>query len=178
MLCTIPVLLHIAIVTTAHFRTGPAPDLGTLFKFCFVTASAITHWGIYTSLLITFALTLRPGHEALITAMARKMHGNIHGGIEEELAQYTRRVTIAWCGFFALQLATSITLFWVAPLVIWSFFVNILDIPLVATMFLAEYCVRLRVLRNPPRHSFSVILKMIGDSAGKNAVHANPARPD
>jgi hypothetical protein len=181
-------LLHVAIVATAHFDlTSPAslgatihrmPGLGTLFKFGFVTASALTHWGIYTSLLVTFALTLRSGHEPLITTMARKMHGNI----EDEMVVYTGRVTIAWCCFFAVQLITSITLFCAAPLVVWSFFVNVLDVPLVIAMFSAEYMLRLRCLRNPPRHSLSVILKMItdttGNHTGEETVCANAARPD
>jgi uncharacterized membrane protein len=42
--------------------------------------------------------------------------------------------------------------------------VNILDIPLVATMFAAEYAVRLRVLRDPPRHSFAAIMGMIAEA--------------
>ncbi len=130
-----------------------------LFKVGFVTASALMHWVIYSSLLVTFALTLRPGREPLITAIARKMHG----AIPDEMVVYTRRVTIAWCCFFAAQLSTSIALFLFAPLVVWSFFVNILDIPLVITMFAAEYAVRLRCLRNPPRLSLALIVNMIAD---------------
>ena len=178
VLCIIPVLVHLAIVSTSHVPLTLAPSFRSLFKLGFVTASALTHWGIYSGLLLTFALTLRPGHEPLITAMARKMHGDI----PEELARYTRRVTIAWCCFFGAQLAISITLFCAAPLVVWSFFVNILDIPLVVAMFSAEYMCRLRCLENPPRHSLSVIIKMITDSAGssegKRPVPVNASRPD
>lgn len=155
----IPVLFHLAIVETSGVRLAFAPSFAALFKLGFVTASALTHWAIYGSLLLTFGLTLRPGRDPLITAMTRRLHG----AIPDELAVYTRRVTVAWCCFFAAQLTTSITLFCFAPLVVWSFFVNILDIPLVATMYAAEYFVRLRCLRNPPRHSLSVILTMIAD---------------
>jgi len=112
------------------------------------------------SLLATFGLTLRPGHEPLITGMARRLHGDIAA----ELVTYTRNVTIAWTVFFAMQLALSIGLFCFAPLVVWSFFVNILDIPLVAAMFAAEYAIRLRVLRDPPRHSLSAIIGMITET--------------
>jgi uncharacterized membrane protein len=77
------------------------------------------------------------------------------------MLSYTRKVTIAWSIFFAIQLAISIGLFCAAPLVWWSFFVNILDIPLVAAMFAAEYAIRLRVLQNPPRHSFKAIVSMV-----------------
>ncbi|MDE2513521.1 MAG: hypothetical protein KGL22_05395, partial [Alphaproteobacteria bacterium] len=81
----------------------------------------------------------------------------------DELVVYTRRVTWAWCGFFAVQLTTSVTLFLFAPLVVWSFFVNVLDIPLVAAMFGAEYLCRIHCLRDPPRHSLAAILAMITD---------------
>lgn len=76
---------------------------------------------------------------------------------------YTRRVTWAWCCFFAAQLATSVTLFFFTPVVVWSFFVNVLDLPLVVVMFLAEYRCRLRCLRNPPRHSLTEIIRMVTD---------------
>ncbi len=158
-LACIPVLFHLVIVATSHVHLAAGWHLATLFKFGFVTVSAVTHWAIYATLLVTFAITLRPGRDPLICAMARRLHGPI----PDDLALYTRRVTIAWCGFFAAQLATSILLFIFAPLVVWSFFVNILDIPLVAAMFAAEYAVRLRCLRNPPRHSFAMIISMIAD---------------
>jgi uncharacterized membrane protein len=91
--------------------------------------------------------------------MARRLHGTI----SEEVRSYTRRVTYAWCVFFAMQLTASVALFVFAPLVLWSFFVNILDIPLVATMFVAEYLFRIHWLQDPPRHSLSAILSMIAD---------------
>jgi uncharacterized membrane protein len=158
-LVAVPLLFHIVIVETSQVSLASGLSLGALCKFSFVTISALTHWAIYTGLLLTFALTLRPGREALITGMARRLHGPL----APELATYTRRVTIAWCCFFAAQLMTSVTLFFFAPLRTWSFFVNILDIPLVVAMFAAEYLVRLRCLQNPPRHSLSAILGMIAD---------------
>jgi len=158
-LALIPLIFHITIVVTCRTPLAFTPHLFSLVKLGFVTASALTHWGIYAALFLTFALTLRPGHEPLITAMARRMHGPL----TDELARYTRRVTIAWSAFFAAQLATSIGLFCFAPLVVWSFFVNILDFPLVAAMFAAEYAVRLACLRDPPRHSFAAIAAMIAD---------------
>jgi uncharacterized membrane protein len=158
-LAAIPVLFHLAIFETRHVPLALVPRFGPLLKLGFVTSSALAHWAIYSSLLVMFALTLRPGREPLITAMARRLHGTL----PDELARYTRRVTLAWSCFFAAQLTSSIALFLFAPLVVWSFFVNILDLPLVAAMFAAEYATRLRVLRNPPRHSLAVILAMVAD---------------
>ncbi len=159
-LIAVPVLSHVAIVKTGQIHMGLVPRFGPLFKLSFVTVSALSHWAIYVTLFLTFALTLRKNHDPLICAMARRLHGPL----TPELARYTRRVTIAWSGFFLAQLLTSILLFAFAPLVVWSFFVNILDIPLVATMFAAEYAVRLRVLRDPPRHSFAAIMGMIAEA--------------
>jgi uncharacterized membrane protein len=159
VLVFIPVLFHLVIVETRHVRFAITPHLEPLFKLGFVAASAATHWAIYTALLLTFALTLRPGHDPLICALTRRLHG----AIPDDLALYTRRVTIAWACFFAAQLGISIFLFIFAPLVVWSFFVNILDLPLVAAMFGAEYMVRQQCLRNPPRHSLAMVIRMVAD---------------
>lgn len=160
LLALVPVLFHLVIVETNRIPFISDSSFGALFKFGFVTVSALMHWGIYSSLLLTFALTLRPGNDPLITAMARKLHGLI----TPELEAYTRSVTIAWCCFFAAQLMTSMTLFMFAPLVDWSFFVNILDMPLILVMYAAEYMVRIRSLQNPPRHSLSVIMSIITEA--------------
>lgn len=155
----VPLVFHVVIVETSRIHFVSPLSLGALFRTGFVMVSALTHWAIYGGLLLTFGLTLRPGREPLITAMARRLHGTI----PDELVVYTRRVTIAWCCFFAGQLATSITLFLFGPLVIWSFFVNVLDIPMVVAMFSAEYLCRLHCLRNPPRHSLAMILDMVAE---------------
>lgn len=175
-IAVIPVLFHLTIIETSAIPLTLRPSFGSFCKLGFVTVSAVTHWGIYASLLAAFALTLRPGHEPLITSMARRLHGHV----EDELVTYTRVVTIAWSVFFAAQLILSVTLFCFAPLVVWSFFVNILDIPLVVTMFAAEYAVRLRCLRHPPRHSLRVIFTMVADSVhrARNRPAALDARRD
>jgi uncharacterized membrane protein len=157
LIAAVPFLFHAVIVSTS--RIPYQLTAGGLFKLSFITASALMHWGLYSSLLATFALTLRRGHVPLITAMAYRLHGDI----AEELIRYTRRVTIAWSLFFGVQLLTSILLFCFAPLTMWSFFVNLLDIPLVVAMFAAEYACRIRVLRDPPRHSLAAIFDMVGD---------------
>jgi uncharacterized membrane protein len=166
-IAVVPALFHLTIIETSVIPLTLRPSFGSLCKLGFVTASAVTHWGIYASLLATFSLTLRPGHEPLITSMARRLHGNI----EHELVTYTRGVTIAWSVFFTAQLILSVALFCFAPLVVWSFFVNILDIPTVVIMFAAEYAVRLRCLRHPPRHSLRVIFTMVADSVHRARNH-------
>ncbi len=176
-LCLASASFHLAIVETNHIRLTLALGLGGLVKFGCIAISALTHWGLYSSLLLTFGLTLRPGREALITSMARRLQGDV----SDELALYTRRVTFAWCCFFAAQLTLSVTLFCFAPLVVWSVFVNILDIPLVVAMFAVEYACRLRCLRNPPRHSLAMIVDMVANSRahfGAWPALSDAARPD
>ena len=158
-LVLVPVLFHLVIVATGHMTSSPGLSIALLFRMSFATVSAVAHWAIYAGLLASFALTLRPGREALLTTMARKLHGPL----SEEVAIYTRYATFAWSVFFAVQLSTSVILFCFAPLVVWSFFANVLDIPLVATMFAAEYVFRIHWLKNPPRHSLSAIVGMIAD---------------
>jgi hypothetical protein len=158
------VLFHIVIVETRKLPLNLS--IGGLFKLSFIGVSALAHWSLYASLLVTFALTLRPGHTPLITTMAHRLHGPL----SEEITRYTRWVTVAWVLFFAVQLLTSVSLFCFASLTAWSVFVNLLDIPLVVTMFAVEYAVRLRVLRHPPRHSFRMIFDMVSD-----CMHRPPA---
>ncbi|HEX3984213.1 MAG TPA: hypothetical protein VHX12_11005 [Acidisoma sp.] len=168
IIIAISTLFHIVIVKTSSLPLSFS--IGGLFKLGFIGFSAFAHWGLYASLLATFALTLRRGHMPLITAMAYKLHGSL----TDEMIRYTRWVTVAWALFFTAQLLTSISLFCFASLTAWSVFVNLLDIPLVVTMFAAEYAVRLRVLRHPPRHSFRMMFDMVSDCMHRPPAGSNP----
>jgi uncharacterized membrane protein len=103
----------------------------------------LPHVGAYLFMLWLFGHTLMPGREALITRLARRIHGTLPAEIE----RYTLRVTMAWCLFFAGMALTSLLLFFLAPLAVWSVFANLLNLPLVVAMFLAEYLYR--ILRYP-----------------------------
>jgi uncharacterized membrane protein len=116
-----------------------------------VAAAGTVHAVVYIALLAAFGLTLLPGRVALVTALARK----IHGAIPDDMAVYTRGVTWAWCGFFAAQLVGSLTLLLFAPLVVWSLFVNVLNFPLIVLMFAAESCYRVVGLKNRPRYGLA-----------------------
>jgi uncharacterized membrane protein len=110
-------------------------------------ASANWRYGMFVPPVASFALflwffgrTLRGGREPLVTAIARFMHGTIGPNVE----RYTRRVTAAWCVFFAAMAAASIALAAFAPVAVWSFFSNVLSYPLVGLMFAGEYAIRRR----------------------------------
>lgn len=120
---------------------------------------AIPHAAVYLSLSWVFGRTLVGGREPLITGFARR----VHGSLPPEMEVYTRRVTIAWCVFFLAQPAISAALLAWAPLDVWSLFVNVLNLPLVALMFAAEYLYRVRRYRHFPHASIMKGVQMFAE---------------
>ena len=118
-------------------------------------ATGLPHAAANGLLLWWFARTLRDGSEPLITRVARRVHGTL----STPIVSYTRKVTIAWCAFFAGQIAVSAVLFLLAPLETWSLFVNVLNLPLVVLMFAGEYLVRVTSHPEHPRASIAATLR-------------------
>jgi uncharacterized membrane protein len=114
-----------------------------------MATSGMSHAIIYSSLLLLFGQSLRPGRIALVTGVATR----IRGTLKPRMLAYTRTVTKAWCLFFAAQLLLSAVLLAVAPNKIWSLFINVLDGPLAVLMFAAEYTVRRWRFRNDHHES-------------------------
>jgi uncharacterized membrane protein len=153
-----PIMVQMAVAIDGWTQAAAAVGIARLVDLGLITASALPHALIYSTLLALFAATLRPGREALITALARRMYGTI----SDATARYTRCVTVAWCAFFMAQLAASLLLFLAAPFAVWSLFVNVLSLPLVAVMFAAEQAGRPLFLRDPPHHSLADMRRMLG----------------
>ncbi|SMH36386.1 COG4648 family protein [Azospirillum agricola] len=124
-----------------------------------LAATGIGHAAIHAGLLVLFGRTLAPGREPLITGIARRVRGHL----TDAMLVYTRRVTVAWCLFFAGQLAVSALLFLTASNTVWSFFVNVLDLPLVALMFLLEYACRLRRFPNLSHGSIADVVRVFAE---------------
>jgi uncharacterized membrane protein len=103
-------------------------------------AAGTSHALLYATLFVVFAATLLPGHTDVVTRVAQRLNPRFHTGMRS----YTRRVTIAWCVFFAGQIVVSALLLRFAPARWWLLFVNGLNVPLVVLMFLAEYAIRRR----------------------------------
>lgn len=101
-------------------------------------ASGISHAAAYMCLLWYFGRTLADGKEPVVTRFARQVHGTLRPGME----RFTRKLTIAWCVFFAGQLVASGLLFAFAPLGAWSMFINLLNLPLLALMFTGQWAYR------------------------------------
>ena len=108
-------------------------------------ALGLPHLSANLLLLWFFARTLRSGQEPLITSLARRLSRT---ELTPELERYTRRVTLAWSVFFALQIATSLALYLAGQLTAWSTFINILNGPSIALMFVAEYGYRMLRFRD------------------------------
>jgi uncharacterized membrane protein len=102
----------------------------------------LQHFGVNSALALIFGRTLTGGRRPLITALAAV----VHEVMTPELNRYTRQVTIAWTIFFAACSTLSAGLFFFGPIEAWSVFANILSLPLIGLMFLAENEVRKRVL--------------------------------
>jgi len=120
-----------------------------------VPLAGLPHAAAYALLLWLFGRTLRPGGEAFITGVSRRFHGSLPPYMET----YTRRLTVAWCLFFAAQLLTSGLLLTFASLDSWSLFVNVLNIPLLAAMFTGEYLYRVLRYRGYPHASIAQAVK-------------------
>lgn len=120
-------------------------------------------------LLALFARTLARGGEPLITRLARRVHGSLPPAMQT----YTRRLTAAWCVFFGGQVAVSMLLFAFAPLDTWSWFVNLMNLPSLALMFVAEYAYRVTRHRNFPHAS---LLKSV-EAFAKDAALTKNAQP-
>ena len=136
---------------------GGSRSLLLFFGVLLVAACCLWWWGeavdlmflppvlINIALMILFGRTLRPGVTPLVARVAALWRGTL----DEALARYTRRVTIAWTVFFAIMALESIALALFAPLHVWSLFTNLVNYLLVLLFFLFEYRLRILCL---PRH--------------------------
>ena len=106
----------------------------------------VDHAGTNLALMTLFGRTLTAGRMPLCTRLATI----VRGPLEPLVAHYTRQVTLAWTVFFGALVAVSTLLFLFAPVAAWSIFANLMTMPLLALMFVAEYVVRLRVLPDLP----------------------------
>jgi uncharacterized membrane protein len=198
-----PVVIHVAITTStwtqliviipiaqmtilgaiAVFRDparikwlGPIAVIAALVIFCaersglsLTALPGLPHAMAYSALLLGFGYTLLPGHEAVLTRAVNA----VRGPLPAEMVVHTRRVTLAWCCFFAAQLVGSMALYVFAPLEIWSFFINVLNLPLVVLMFVAEGLYRFFRFRDFPMDRFSDIIRVVAKTTEKRTQQAD-----
>lgn len=88
---------------------------------------------------LLFGRTLAPGREPLIARFARLERG---ADLPDDLARYSRTLTLMWTVFFAAMAAVSATLAARGSTLAWSLFTNVLNYLLVAIFFVGEYVYR------------------------------------
>lgn len=121
--------------------------LGEHERIGLIAVTGISHASFNLFLMWFFGHTLFGGREPLISRIARLMNGSEHPGV----AAYTRKVTVAWTLFFALQVIVSALLYFFASITAWSFFINVMNLPLLAMMFVVEYLYRITAHPDHPR---------------------------
>jgi uncharacterized membrane protein len=115
----------------------------------FSAAYFFEHLLFNSLLMILFGASLLPGREPLISNLARR----VHGSLPSEIAAYTVSVTWLWTIYFAATVVISLLLYNFSSLTVWSFFANVLGIPLAIVVFVGEYFYRVKTIRNFPHVS-------------------------
>jgi uncharacterized membrane protein len=99
------------------------------------------HVAIHLLLALVFGLTLQAGREPFVTALARR----VHGSLTPAMAAYSRKVTLAWTGYFLAMAALSVVLYEAAPFDVWAAFANLVTPVAILLMFIGEYLLRYRL---------------------------------
>jgi uncharacterized membrane protein len=105
---------------------------------------------MFGSLFTLFASSLVAGKTPLISRFAILMRGTV----PDAEMRYARHATVAWSIFFFIMIAASLYLSLFASLEAWSWFSNVFSYLLVGLMFVIEFAVRRRVLKEHVNHSF------------------------
>ncbi|WP_251977932.1 COG4648 family protein [Salinicola avicenniae] len=135
---------------SAHRRWGWA--LAALIGLLLLTGSAelgLRLWPfvINLALLLLFAHGLRHP-PPLIERLARRQEPDL----PPHAVRYTRRVTQAWCLFFALNGGIALATALFADMDLWTLYNGIIAYGLMLSMFAGEWCIRQRVKRRAEAH--------------------------
>lgn len=131
------------------------------------------HVGIHVFLALAFGGTLRPGHEALITMMARR----VHRVFTPEMEAYTRKLTASWTLYFVAMAGISVLLYAFADFDVWALFANLLTPAAVAVMFVGEYWLRYRWHPEFERATFADAIRSYMSSGQPDSPRAAPRDP-
>ena len=111
----------------------------------------LEHVTIFGLLGLLFGRSLMRNHTPLCTQIGAVLHERM----SERSIHYTRQVTVAWTIFFSASVGVSALLFFFASFEAWSFFANVLGMPLMGALFAGEFAVRCHVL--PPEERGSLL---------------------
>ncbi|NJN47798.1 MAG: hypothetical protein HC808_16495 [Candidatus Competibacteraceae bacterium] len=112
---------------------------------------------IYLSLLWLFGRTLKPGCQPLVSRLAELARGQL----EPRVARYTRRVTQAWTGCFALLSLETLVLAFNAPVDGGILLVSVLNALFIIGFFLVEYGFRRYWLADLPHPGFRQYIRFL-----------------
>jgi uncharacterized membrane protein len=140
----LPWLLLWAAAVIGVALAGEAMAAGTLWLLLLQAV------GVNAAMGLAFGRSLAPGSTPLVSRFAQV----VHGPLSPRLAGYTRGVTVAWVMYFAFTVLVTVVLFFTATPAVWSAFVNLMSLPLLALMFVGEYLVRILVIPASERSGF------------------------
>ena len=109
---------------------------------------------IHLALFFMFAFSLKRNNTPVITKIAAA----IRPSLSDDEITYTRSVTIMWAVFFLAMALISGYLAAFSSVAVWSLFVNVVSYGLIALVFLAEFQLRRRVLREQVDSGFAKFL--------------------
>ena len=109
---------------------------------------------IHLALFFMFAFSLKRNNTPVITRIAAA----IRPSLSDDEVTYTRSVTIMWAVFFLAMALISGYLAVFSSVAVWSLFVNVVSYGLIALVFLAEFQLRRRVLREQVDSGFAKFL--------------------
>ena len=150
-LCIWPLATLAAILAAPLLEADP--------RVAVLITAGISHAGFFAALGLGLGASLRGGRTDPITQLARRLDPNWR----PEMEGYTRGVAIAWTCFFLGQCLVSGILAMFAPRDVWSLFINVLDLPLVAAMFVAEYLVRRHRFPRHPHIGLMGVVRAVRD---------------
>lgn len=159
------ILLVLPLLVDVVRRERPSIRSGAL-AFCAVVVlmwaeyQAATVLKIYPLLIfaiffILFASSLVVGRTPLVSRFAILMRGPA----PDVVMRYGRHATIVWSIFFFIMIAASLYLSLFASLAAWSWFTNVFSYLLVGLMFVIEFAMRRRVLKEHVNHNFIQFLR-------------------
>lgn len=111
----------------------------------------LQHGALHLLMAWAFAATLQPGRTALITLLARGVHGRLGQVFTPEMAAYTRGLTRVWSGYFIGMVLVSALLYATAPWPWWSWFCTVFTPLSAVALFLGEHALRYRLHPEFPR---------------------------
>jgi uncharacterized membrane protein len=161
-------LLWLSLVPLASLLAGPRSPWVLAFALLWLVAALLAHLSGNADLLLRlppvmicfslagiFGRTLLPGRTPLISSMGERMRGKL----PERVARYGQRLTLVWTLFLALLGLECVLLGLYASPFWWSLFTNVINYLLIALLFVLEYPIRRRVLRDLERTSFIASLR-------------------